>query len=109
MQVPEASGSMLRQYKSSVDNAKDPIVNSVSFPTPLTNTLSMELSEDCRTSMNRNHTLITASTEESRDPTANTPWHGKDVRDGAVTTQLEDMVIAILSIFVAFISPIVLL
>ncbi|KAH1151235.1 hypothetical protein GYH30_044960 [Glycine max] len=107
MQVPEASGSMLRQYKSSVDNAKDPIVNSVSFPTPLTNTLSMELSEDCRTSMNRNHTLMTASTDlsnargnnvylntstvESRDPTANTPWHGKDVRDGAVTTQLEDM------------------
>ena len=109
MQVPEASGSMLRQYKSSVDNAKDPIVNSVSFPTPLTNTHSMELSEDCRTSMNRNRTLITASTEESRDPTANTLWHGKDVRDGAVTTQLEDMVIAILSIFVAFISPIVLL
>ena len=65
MQVPEASGSMLRQYKSSVDNAKDPIVNSVSFPTPLTNTLSMELSEDCRTSMNRNHTLMTASTDLS--------------------------------------------
>ncbi|KAG5050846.1 hypothetical protein JHK87_003044 [Glycine soja] len=91
MQVPVASGSMLRQYKSTVDNAKDQIVNSVSFPTPLTNTHSMELSEDCRTSMNRNRTLITASTEESRDPTANTLWHGKDVRDGAVSTQLEDM------------------
>ena len=56
-----------------------------------------------------NNVYLNTSTVESRDPTANTPWHGKDVRDGAVTTQLEDMVIAILSIFVAFISPIVLL
>lgn len=105
MQVPVASGCMLRQSKSSVDNT---VVNSVSFPTPSTNTHSMELSEDCRTSMDRNCTLITASTdlpntrdnsvylntstEEFRDPaTANTSWHGRDVTDGAVTTQLEDM------------------
>ncbi|KAK7392797.1 hypothetical protein VNO78_21245 [Psophocarpus tetragonolobus] len=105
MQAPVASCAMLRQSNSSVHNAKDQILNSVSFPMPLTNTHSME--QDCRTSVNRNHTLITASidlsntrgnsvylntsTEESHDPTANTPWHGKDVTDGAVTTQLEEM------------------
>ncbi|CAJ1942361.1 unnamed protein product [Sphenostylis stenocarpa] len=95
MQVPVASGSMLRQSKSSVCNSKDQIVNSVSFPTPST---------DCRIS---NHTVMSSSTdlpntrdntaylskssEESRCPTANTLWHEKDVRNGAVTTQLEDM------------------
>jgi len=114
MQVTVAPGSMLTQSKSSVYNSKDQIVNSVSFPTPSTNTHSMELSEDCRISMNRNHTLMTSSpdvpnargnsahlntgSEESRRPTANTLWHEKDVRDGAVTTQLDDLVILILSI-----------
>lgn len=89
-------------------------MNSVSFLTPSTNSHSLELSEDCRISMNRNHTLMTSSpdvpntrgnnahpntsSEESRRPTANSLWHEKDVRDGAVTTQLEDLVILILSI-----------
>lgn len=126
--MPVASGCMLRQFKNSVDNIKDQIVNSVSFPTPSTNTHSMELSEDCRTSMNRNCTLMSASTdlpntrensvylntsaEDFRDPaSANTSWHGRDVTDGAVTTQLEDLVIVILSFLssaLAFIFPIVL-
>ncbi|XP_020207335.1 TSL-kinase interacting protein 1 [Cajanus cajan] len=107
MQVPVASSCMLRQSKISVDNTEDQIVNSVSAPMLSTNTHSMELSEDCRTSMNKNHTFINASTdlpntrdnsvylntsiEECRDPTANTLWHGKDVTDGAVTSQLEEM------------------
>ncbi|KAK7346351.1 hypothetical protein VNO80_20869 [Phaseolus coccineus] len=106
MQVTVASGSMLTQSKSSV-YSKDRIVNSVSFPTSSTNTHSLELSEDCRISMNRNHTLMTSSpnvpntrgnnahlntsSEESCRPTANSLWHEKDVRDGAVTTQLEDL------------------
>ncbi|ESW28129.1 hypothetical protein PHAVU_003G261500 [Phaseolus vulgaris] len=106
MQVTVASGSMLTQSKSSV-YSKDRIMNSVSFPTPSTNSHSLELSEDCRISMNRNHTLMTSSpdvpntrgnnahpntsSEESRRPTANSLWHEKDVRDGAVTTQLEDL------------------
>lgn len=114
MQVPVASGSILAQSKSRVYNSKDQIVNSVSCPSAAANTHSMELSEGCRISMNRNHTLMTSSpgvpntrgnsaylntsSEESRHPTANTSWHEKDVRDGAVTTQLEDLVIAVLSI-----------
>ncbi|XP_014509919.1 TSL-kinase interacting protein 1 [Vigna radiata var. radiata] len=107
MQVPVASGSILAQSKSRVYNSKDQIVNSVSCPSAAANTHSMELSEGCRISMNRNHTLMTSSpgvpntrgnsaylntsSEESRHPTANTSWHEKDVRDGAVTTQLEDL------------------
>ncbi|KAL2333798.1 hypothetical protein Fmac_015011 [Flemingia macrophylla] len=107
LQVPVASNCLLRRSKISVDNTEDQIVNSVSAPMPSTNTHSMELSEDCRTSMNRSHTFITASTnllntrdssvylntssEESRDPTTNILWNGKNVTDGAVTTQLEDI------------------
>ncbi|XP_027345175.1 TSL-kinase interacting protein 1 isoform X2 [Abrus precatorius] len=109
MQVPVASSCMLTQSKISVDNTTDQIVNSASLPTPSTSNHTMELSENCRTSVNRNSTLTTTSTdmpntrdgvvylntntEESCNPTANTSWHGKDVRDGdgAVTTQLEDM------------------
>ncbi|KAK7376090.1 hypothetical protein VNO78_34942 [Psophocarpus tetragonolobus] len=106
MQMPVVSGCMRRQSKISVDNNKERIMNSVPFPMPSTNAHSMEISEECRASMNRNHTLVTASTDslDTRDnsvrqntrveeshPRANTSWHGKDVKDGAVTTLLEDM------------------
>ncbi|XP_061354910.1 TSL-kinase interacting protein 1 isoform X2 [Gastrolobium bilobum] len=99
--------NMQVQSKISVDNTKDQIVNSASLLTPSTNNPSMEHSEDCGTSMNRNSPLTTTSTDlpntrddnvylntstlESCDPTANILWHGKDVRDGAVTRQLEEM------------------
>ncbi|KAK7262955.1 hypothetical protein RJT34_30537 [Clitoria ternatea] len=107
VQVPVASGCILRQSNVIVDNAKDQDVNLASLPMPSTNNHSMELSEDHRTSINRNCALtnaatdlsnirgdsvyLNASTEEPRVPTASTSWHGRDIRDGAVTTQLEDL------------------
>lgn len=95
------------------------IVNSASLPMPSTINHSMELSEDRGTSVFRNCALSTTtdlrntrddsvylntSTKESCDPTANLLWHGKDVGDGTVTRQLEEMVIVILSFLVLILA-----
>lgn len=84
----------------------------------------MEISVDCGTSMNKNGTLTTTihlpntregsiyqnkSTEEPCEPTDHLSLHGEDVRDGAMTRQLEDMVIFIHACLVlAFVIPKVL-
>lgn len=126
MQVPVVSDCMPKQSKVGVDNTNDQVMKLTSRPTPSTDNHSMELSEDCGTSLNRNCALTTTSTdlpnarddsvylntssEEPCEPTDNISWHGKDVGDGTVTRQLEDMVICILSFLVlTSMSPKVLL
>lgn len=107
MQVPVVSDCMPKQSKVGVDNTNDQVMKLTSRPTPSTDNHSMELSEDCGTSLNRNCALTTTSTdlpnarddsvylntssEEPCEPTDNISWHGKDVGDGTVTRQLEDM------------------
>lgn len=99
------SSCLLVQSKNSEDNVKD--MTSASFHMALTNNYSMEVSVDCGTSMNKNDTPTTASIclpitrdgsvyqntspEEPCEPADRISSHGEDVRDGAVTRQLEDM------------------
>jgi len=112
MQAPVASSCMVRQSKNGGDNMKGLIVNSPSLPMPSTNNYSKEHSVDCGTSTNINDALTSTSTycpntrdgsiyhntstKEPCGPTAQISLHGKDVTDGAVTRQLEDMVIVTL-------------
>ncbi|MCH96488.1 TSL-kinase interacting protein, partial [Trifolium medium] len=107
MQGPVTSSCTVRQSKNGGDNMKDQIVNSASLPKPSTNNYSTERSVDCGTSMNINGALTSTSTylpnsrdgsiyqntstEEPCGPTAHISLHGKDVTNGAITRQLEDM------------------
>jgi hypothetical protein len=113
MQAPVTSSFTARQSKNGGDNMKDQIVNLASLPKPSTNNYSTERSVDCGTSMNTNGALTSTSnylpntrdgsiyqntsTVEPCGPTAHISLHGNDVVDGAITRQLEDMVIGILS------------
>ncbi|CAL5197277.1 unnamed protein product [Lathyrus oleraceus] len=107
MQAPVASGYIVRQSKIGGDNTMDQIVNLAPLPMPSTNNYSTECSVDCGTSMNKNNVLTSTSTylpntrdrsiyqntstEEPCGPTAHISLHEKDVTDGAVSRQLEDM------------------
>jgi hypothetical protein len=113
MQAPVTSSCTVRQSKNVGDSMKDQIVNLVSLSKPSTNNYSTEHSVDCGTSMNTNGALTSTSTYipntrngsiyqntstvELCGPTAHISLLGKDVVDGAITRQLEDMVNGILS------------
>ncbi|MED6119116.1 TSL-kinase interacting protein [Stylosanthes scabra] len=106
MQVPVVTGSMLGQSNNNVNNTMGQMVNSEALLIPSMNNHSLDPSEERGTPMIRNCAVNTTTTDLPNtrdngaylnartdafcDPTANVPWHGKNVGDRTVTTQLED-------------------